>query len=345
MSGYQTQTTQTQAEDYSTSTETSSSQDQDLVGNSAVHQGMQSRHPPVGLQHPYSEAFLANQDRVGTMQVGLSETQMHGMSAFISNWERNKNRYQSVSLLSDMPAELIAAIHWRESSGNFNTYLHQGDPLGRPAVNWPNNIPVFHVWEDAAVHALRMKDSLKNQLEIDAATKDATLLATYAEGYNGLGYHYRDKPSPYVFAGTSEYSAGKFVSDGRYSSSAVDQQLGVMPMLGAIDGLPEEMDMAPKLIDQDFAWAKVLNGSKILRQGDHGMEVSALQSKLAQLGYDIGQDGDFGSGTKRTVLQFQNDHSLGSDGVIGPGTAGKIESLLSQNESDKTSTSDSVVPN
>ena len=142
-----------------------------------------------------------------------------------------------------------------------------------------------------------------------------------------------------------QYSAGKFVSDGRYSASAVDQQLGVMPMLGAIGGLPEEMDMAPKLIDQDFAWAKVLNGSTILRQGDHGMEVSALQSKLAQLGYDIGQDGDFGSGTKSIVVQFQNDQALGADGVVGPGTAGKIESLLSQNSSENSSTDSSPVPN
>lgn len=29
-----------------------------------------------------------------------------------------------------VPARPIAALHWRESSGNFNTYLHQGAPLG-----------------------------------------------------------------------------------------------------------------------------------------------------------------------------------------------------------------------
>lgn len=335
MSDYQTQSTQTQSDDYSSSTETASSQAQDTVGNSAMQEGMQTRHPPAALQNPYDEAFLANQDRVGGMQVGLSESHMGEMNSFIDNWERNKARYQTVSTLSDMPAELIAAIHWREGSGNFNTYLHQGDPLGKKAVNWPNNIPIFHVWEDAAVHALNMKESLKDQLEINAATQDATLLATYAEAYNGLGYHYRDKPSPYVYSGTSAYNSGKFVSDGVYSSTTVDQQLGVMPMLGAIGGLPESMDMAPKLIDHDFAWAKVLNGSKILKQGDNGMEVEALQSKLALLGYEIGQDGDFGPGTKRIVLQFQNDQGLGADGVIGPGTAGKIEELLPQTSSEE----------
>ena len=36
--------------------------------------------------------------------------------------------------LVNVPAPLIAALHMRESSGKFNTYLHQGDPLGKPAV-------------------------------------------------------------------------------------------------------------------------------------------------------------------------------------------------------------------
>jgi lysozyme family protein len=330
MSDYQTQSTQTQSQDYESSTETTSFQSQDTIGNSAVQEGMQSRQPPSGLRQSYDEVFLSNQERVGHMQVGLSESQMSEMSVFIDNWERNKTRYQAVSALTNMPAELIAAIHWREGSGNFNTYLHQGDPLGRPAVNWPSNIPVFHVWEDAAVHALNMKDSLREQLEIDAATQDATVLATYAEAYNGLGYHYKDKASPYVFSGTSEYSSGKYVADGIYRASTVDQQLGVMPMLGAIGGLSTPQDMSPRLIDHDFAWAKVLNGSRVLRQGDYGMEVEALQAKLAQLGYEVGQDGDFGPGTKRVVKQFQTDQELASDGIVGGGTAERIESLLSQ---------------
>lgn len=330
MSDYQTQSTQTQSQDYESSAETTSFQSQDTIGNSAVQEGMQSRQPPSGLRQPYDEVFLANQERVGHMQVGLSESQMSEMSVFIDNWERNKTRYQAVSALTNMPAELIAAIHWREGSGNFNTYLHQGDPLGRPAVNWPSNIPVFHVWEDAAVHALNMKDSLREQLEIDAATKDANVLATYAEAYNGLGYHYRDQASPYVFSGTSEYSSGKYVSDGIYRASTVDQQLGVMPMMGAIGGLSTPQDMSPKVIDHDFAWAKVLNGSRVLRLGDYGMEVEALQAKLAQIGYEIGQDGDFGPGTKRVVKQFQTDQGLDSDGIVGAGTAERIKSLLSQ---------------
>jgi len=325
MSDYQTQQTQTQSQDHSSTTETGSTQAQDTIWNAAVQEGMQSRPPPIGLQYPYDEAFLANQDRVGGMRVGLSDQQMSARSSFIATWERNQTRYQTVSLATNMPAELIAAIHWRESSGNFNTYLHQGDPLGRPAVNWPSNIPVFHEWEEAAIHALQMKESLRQQLEIDAATKDATVLATYAEAYNGLGYHYRDKPSPYVYAGTSEYSSGKFVRDGVYSSRAVDQQLGVMPMLGAIGGLPDSMEMSPQPVDREFAWRRILNGTRLLRVGDQGIEIEALQQKLQAAGYDISIDGDFGPGTEQIVKQFQAQQGLGIDGIVGQGTATTLE--------------------
>ena len=333
MPTYQYQDTQSQnseSQESSLNTRTRSSRDQDTLGNSAVQQEIHSPHAPSTLSEVYVDVFDNNQERTQEMEVGLSEEQMASMSNFTKNWDTNKARYESVSQKSNMPATLIAAIHWRESTGDFNTYLHQGDPLGKPAVNWPSNIPVFDVWEDAAVHALQMKDSLQKQLEIDKATTDATLLATYAEAYNGLGYHYRKAPSPYVFAGTSEYSSGKFVSDGRFSQNVVDKQIGVMPLMGAIDGLNTEQDMSPKLISLETAWAKVVNGLKALRSGNSGVEVEALQGKLIALGYEVGNDGDFGPGTKLKVLEFQRSKGLGADGIVGKGTAAKIEEALGE---------------
>ena len=79
------------------------------------------------------------------LEIGMTDGQLFATRRFQENWEANKARYQAVAAQTDMPAKLIAALHWRESSGNFNTYLHQGDPLGRPAVNHPKNIPIFHV--------------------------------------------------------------------------------------------------------------------------------------------------------------------------------------------------------
>ena len=51
--------------------------------------------------------------------------------------------------------------------------------------------------------------------------------------------------TPYVYAGTSAYSQGKYVADGYFSPTAVDQQVGVIPLLGAIDGAQGQTDLSP----------------------------------------------------------------------------------------------------
>lgn len=60
-----------------------------------------------------------------------------------------------------------------------------------------------------------------------------------------------------------------------------------------------------------------------LRKGSKGQYVTLAQTKLYELGYDLGSygvDGDFGSATERAVKQFQKDWDLTADGIIGPKT-------------------------
>ena len=87
-----------------------------------------------------------------TMNAGLKNE----MASFKEHWTQYKAKYLAVAAQTHVPAELVAAIHWRESSGSFKKYLHQGDPLGKQAVNVPTNIPIFHDWHKAAVHALTL---------------------------------------------------------------------------------------------------------------------------------------------------------------------------------------------
>jgi lysozyme family protein len=171
----------------------------------------------------------------GKAKVNLQDAGMKAdLARFQRNWELNRARYEAVAAQTGVPAPLIAALHWRESTGNFNTYLHQGDPLGRPATHVPRNIPVFHKWEDAAVHALNLKKNIRDDLSLTASTTDTAAMATYAEYYNGLGYHKRGKPSPYVYSGTDQYQRGKFVRDGVYDPNHRDRQLGVITMIESI---------------------------------------------------------------------------------------------------------------
>ena len=222
---------------------------------------------------------LQNKHRhmVENLTITMSEYQLNAARQFQAHWERNQGRYEAVAQEADVPAKLIAALHWRESTGNFGTYLHQGDPLGRPAVNWPNNIPVFHRWEDAAIHALNMKKWNRDTLQIDVNTQDPGKLGAYAEMYNGLGYHNRSISTPYVYAGSSAYASGKYIADGRFSSATVDSQVGVVPLMGAIEGLQSNRTLDPRLMTQEDAWQQVCDGHMVLRQGVEGMQVEALQ--------------------------------------------------------------------
>jgi len=65
--------------------------------------------------------------------------------------------------------------------------------------------------------------------------------------------------------------------------------------------------------------------------GDQGDNVKAVQTALAAAGYKnssgkkpIVVDGDFGANTEKRVRQYQKDHGLTVDGIVGPQTAGHM---------------------
>lgn len=59
----------------------------------------------------------------------------------------------------------------------------------------------------------------------------------------------------------------------------------------------------------------------VLRMGSEGPAVRELQERLKALGYNPGLiDGQFGLGTKRALVNFQEEHGLNPDGVYGPKT-------------------------
>lgn len=60
---------------------------------------------------------------------------------------------------------------------------------------------------------------------------------------------------------------------------------------------------------------------RILRRGDKGDDVKALQELLNKIGYDLTVDGDYGRGTQNAVRDFQRKNGLSADGNFGPQTA------------------------
>ena len=68
-----------------------------------------------------------------------------------------------------------------------------------------------------------------------------------------------------------------------------------------------------------------LSGSRVLRRGHVGWDVSALQFRLARRGASPGLvDGRFGPATDRAVRVFQRRAGLAVDGVAGPATRGAL---------------------
>lgn len=138
-----------------------------------------------------------------------------------------KARYRAVEAKTGVPWPVIAVIHQRESSQNWGRSLAQGDPWNRVSVHVPAGRGPFNSWEEAAI------DALLNCHPHLAKRKDWSLAGVLIalEMYNGLGYASKGIPSPYLWAGTNQYKSGKYVADGRYDPSHVDQQLGCVAML------------------------------------------------------------------------------------------------------------------
>lgn len=79
----------------------------------------------------------------------------------------------------------------------------------------------------------------------------------------------------------------------------------------------------PKCVEGEIIPVPVPVTKPTLRRGSKGEYVTLLQTKLVQLGYDIGSagvDGVYGRGTEAAVKAFQKDHGLAQDGICGPKT-------------------------
>lgn len=63
----------------------------------------------------------------------------------------------------------------------------------------------------------------------------------------------------------------------------------------------------------------------VLRRGTRGEYVFILQTRLRDLGMQIGIDGDFGPATELAVMIWQSNNGLTPDGIVGPATWAKLD--------------------
>ena len=64
----------------------------------------------------------------------------------------------------------------------------------------------------------------------------------------------------------------------------------------------------------------------VIKKGSRGEDVSYCQALLNEHGINTSIDGVFGSGTEKSVKQFQSDNGLTADGIVGKSTWASLES-------------------
>ncbi len=182
----------------------------------------------------YNNSNLYKQEADLLSQVNQIDTDFDNeLENFKEAYKKNIAIYTEISKRTGLPPELIAAIHYRESGCDFSTYLHNGDPLGKPTTHVPVG-KYFDDFTDAAVDALLSKKSIRDNYCLNANSNDIAAMLAFAESYNGLGYYNNNRISPYVFSGTTVYKSGKYVADGKYNSNVIDGQPGIYILLMAL---------------------------------------------------------------------------------------------------------------
>ncbi len=149
------------------------------------------------------------------------------VDAIVARILANRTRYQAVAGKTGVPWHVIAGLHNMEASGSFAKHLHEGSPLSGRTRHVPKGRPKHgkppFTWETSAIDAL-LHDRMHR---VRWTSLDAALYA--CERYNGLGYlrHHPQVPTPYLWSHTTLYTRGKYVADGKWSSTAVSAQTGI----------------------------------------------------------------------------------------------------------------------
>lgn len=148
------------------------------------------------------------------------------------------------------------------------------------------------------------------------------------------------QPGTAVFTGSSETNhphVGLYVGNGKVIEASGTQAGVCVSNLtankwtywGKLKGVDYSTQNSPVSPSEPTNEQKPVQTMPTLRKGDKGDYVSILQNKLLVRGYKLprfGADGDFGNETLEAVKQFQRDHGLTADGVVGAKTWGALES-------------------
>jgi len=149
----------------------------------------------------------------------------------ISDIMTERLRYETVERALGVPWYVIGVIHYAATERDFESHLHNGDPLTARTVHQPDSRPADgeppFSWEQSAVDYLRLYGF--------EPWSDWSLAGVLykLEGLGGWAYRLCQPPrySPYLWCGSQHYQGGKFVADEVWSEDARYAQYGVAVLL------------------------------------------------------------------------------------------------------------------
>ncbi len=98
--------------------------------------------------------------------------------------------------------------------------------------------------------------------------------------------------------------------------------------------LPTGRTSAPSSGGCDGVYGDAGSGELPVRRCTRGLPVEVVQTLLVRAGSEVDPDGYFGPGTTATVLQFQRDHGLADDALVGPRTWAELLAAADVDPSD-----------
>ena len=225
-----------------------------------------------------------------------------------------RERYQKIAArFGNCPWPLIGVIHKMEGDCDFNTHLHNGNPLTDrtyevPAGRPKKGNPPFS-WEESAIDAIEMK----GWGAIEHWTLERAMFEL--ERYNGFGYrlYHPTVLSPYLFSGTVLYTKGKYIKDGPrgWRDEAVSGQTGAIGILLALAEIDPSLSLDRMLPFESVA-GEDAEPVKDPDVNEDETTIAFVQERLKALGYhEVGNvDGSFGRKTKAAILAFRMDNGL-----------------------------------
>lgn len=246
------------------------------------------------------------------------------------------SQYAAVERALGIPIAVQAAICERESGADFSRSPAQGDSWNRVSTHVPRGRGPFQSWYDAAIDSFHNVDHLDD----NSAPWSMSYAMWKFEGYNGFGYRSHGIRSPYLVGGTNLQERGKYTSDGHYDDSAMDTQIGTVPVALRMIELMPSLTFGPTI--PTVSAPPIIPTALPVPVGVGGglPDVGALtgtqwvQDSLNHLmlptSDHLAVDGIYGRFTRMALRAFQASVGLYQNGLIDDPTCNMIDRELAR---------------